>query len=277
VRSAILLRAVVPEIERRAETLRQQIEGVVRSRERLKAQRTALTSEADMLERENRRLKVLLVRKKQLKAQTDIESKQVAAHAAKLAKEAKNLRDLMARLSDEQRAREKAQAETSMAVAPPKPELDSRETVTASLSDGMLSGVPISDRQGKLSFPVVGKIVSRYGQANENGVTERGIKLVTLPSAQVVAPYEGLVAFVGEFRGYGQLLIIEHSEGYHTLLAGMARIDSVMGQNVLTGEPVGVMDTSSGKKPVLYIEFRRKGRPVNPLPWLISDGYNAQG
>jgi septal ring factor EnvC (AmiA/AmiB activator) len=64
-------------------------------------------------------------------------------------------------------------------------------------------------------------------------------------------------------------LIIEHGEGYHTLLAGMSRIDSAVGQHLLPGEPVGVMGQSESK-PVLYVELRRNGQPVNPLPWLTA-------
>ena len=89
-----------------------------------------------------------------------------------------------------------------------------------------------------------------------------------MKSAQVIAPYEGRVAFSGPFRAYGELLIIEHNGGYHTLLAGMAHIDVAVGQWVLTGEPVGTMGNEVTRKPALYWEIRRKGQPINPLPWL---------
>ena len=84
----------------------------------------------------------------------------------------------------------------------------------------------------------------------------------------MIAPFDGVVAFSGPFRGYGQLLILEHSEGYHTLLAGMTRLDSDVGQRVLAGEPVGVM--SPDGDPSLYVELRRNGQPINPLPWLAA-------
>ena len=94
--------------------------------------------------------------------------------------------------------------------------------------------------------------------------------------AQVIAPYDGQVAFAGPFRGYGLLLIIEHSEGYHTLLAGMARIDCTVGQRLLAGEPVGVMGQDDAK-PALYVELRHNGQPVNPLPWLTAHKSKASG
>jgi septal ring factor EnvC (AmiA/AmiB activator) len=101
------------------------------------------------------------------------------------------------------------------------------------------------------------------------GNVEKGITIETRSAAQVIAPYAGQVVFAGQFRGYGLLLIIEHGEGYHTLLAGMDRIDSTVGQRVVAGEPVGVMGQTEGK-PTLYVELRRNGQPVNPLPWLTA-------
>ena len=65
-------------------------------------------------------------------------------------------------------------------------------------------------------------------------------------------------------------MIIDHGDGYHTLLAGMARIDMTVGQRVSTGEPVGLMGNDGGNRPILYVELRRKGQPINPLPWLAS-------
>ena len=65
-------------------------------------------------------------------------------------------------------------------------------------------------------------------------------------------------------------MIIDHGQGYHSLLAGLARIDTVIGQWVLAGEPVGVMGREAKEKPVLYVELRRDGQPINPLPWLAA-------
>ena len=75
-----------------------------------------------------------------------------------------------------------------------------------------------------------------------DGTKSEGILFETLPGAQVVAPHDGQVVFRGPFRSYGELLIIEHRDGYHTLLAGLGRTDVVVGQWVLAGEPVGVME-----------------------------------
>ena len=124
-----------------------------------------------------------------------------------------------------------------------------------------------------------GRLVKGFGD-EAAGLHERGITIAALPGAQVVAPYDGRVVFAGPFRGYGQLLIIAHGEGYHTLLAGMERIYATVGQWVLAGEPVGVMaagDTraaavsdKTATAPRLYVELRQGGEPVDPLPWLAA-------
>jgi len=291
VRSAILLRSVVPEIERRAERLRQQIVALAKSREQLNEKQADLLRNQRALAERNQNLGGLLARKKLLKKQTDSEQKQATNRAKKLAREAENLRELVANLREEQRVRETeaslqqdSKNEVSSVAAPGSSASATEGGQTAALipvpppkPTGTLTGVPISNRQGKLPFPAVGAVVARYGENNENGVTRRGIEVATRPAAQVVAPYEGQIVFVGEFRGYGQLLIIEHSEGYHSLLAGMARIDSVMGQWVLVGEPVGIMESALDAEPVLYVELRRDGQPINPLPWLSSRAANTQG
>jgi septal ring factor EnvC (AmiA/AmiB activator) len=93
----------------------------------------------------------------------------------------------------------------------------------------------------------------------------------------VVAPYDGRVRYAGTFRRYGQILIIEHGERYHTILAGLDRIDAVAGQWVLAGEPVGVMSRGESSGPVLYLELRRSGQPINPLPWLATTSDKVQG
>ena len=81
--------------------------------------------------------------------------------------------------------------------------------------------------------------------------------------------------YAGEFRSYGQILIINGGGGYHVLLAGLSQIDVQVGQFVLAGEPIGVMvaapKTTSTKSqdiaPVLYVEFRKNQRPIDPGPW----------
>jgi septal ring factor EnvC (AmiA/AmiB activator) len=96
------------------------------------------------------------------------------------------------------------------------------------------------------------------------------------------------VVYAGPFRNYGQLLILNAGSGYHVLLAGMDRISVDLGQFVVTGEPVAVMGgggsqvpaalAANSGQPVLYVEFRKDGTPVDPSPWwATNDGEKVRG
>jgi len=262
VRTAILLRSLVPEVERRAARVRYEVESLGRAREQARERRQQLATERESIERETTVLNDLMAEKRQLIQRTAAERKASDERLAQLRREAGNLRDLVDRLDRDRKA--EAQKVAAQAARPtPVP--------------SVLTGTPITARQGSLPMPVVGTLAGQFGETNANGVKLRGIRIASRPGAQVIAPHEGTAVYAGEFRGYGQLLIIEHSGGYHTLLAGMARIDSEMGSQVLSGEPVGVMGSGTTGQPVLYLELRRGGRPINPLPWMAAAGRVPQG
>lgn len=264
VRSAILLRAVVPEIESRARRLRDDLEGLSQARREMAEKKTQLANITAALESEHKRLAVLFGQNTALKHRTLAERRTAARRLKSLAGEAATLRELLNRLNKSRRITPRPQRPE----AERRPHPETGATV-AGLPAG-LTGAPISGQRGKLPPPAVGRIVGRYGQTTPTGLTKKGISLQTAPGAQVVAPYEGRIVYAGLFRGYGELLIIEHGEGYHSLLSGLARIDSTMGQWVVAGEPVGVMGRPDNAKPVLYVELRRNGQPINPLPWLSA-------
>ena len=89
-----------------------------------------------------------------------------------------------------------------------------------------------------------------------------------------------MVAYAGPFRSYGELVILDTGQNYHILLAGMDKINVTQGQFLLSGEPVGTMGIQQiasaasldiGKStPMLYIEFRKQGKPVSPAPWWVA-------
>jgi septal ring factor EnvC (AmiA/AmiB activator) len=83
------------------------------------------------------------------------------------------------------------------------------------------------------------------------------------PGQRVAAPVEGKVVFAGTFKSYGWLLILEHEREYHTLLWGFARLDVRRGDQVHVGQIVGIMDAQGDDPPVLHVERRRNGRPID--------------
>jgi septal ring factor EnvC (AmiA/AmiB activator) len=138
-----------------------------------------------------------------------------------------------------------------------------------------------------LPLPVNGVKTRDFGAPDQLGGTEKGISITTRAGAQVTAPCDGWVVYAAPYRSYGQLLILNAGGGYHVLLAGMERISVDLGQFVLTGEPIAVMGggtqvasriVTGSPQPVLYIEFRKDGTPVDPSPWwATSDSEKVRG
>lgn len=143
-------------------------------------------------------------------------------------------------------------------------------------TDGQTQGgAPFAKLRGRLRLPATGKRVGTYGESTGFGPRAQGNTLRTRRQAQVIAPYDGNVVFAGPFRDYGLILIISHGGGYHTLLAGLSRLQAVVGQHLLTGEPVGVMGGAENRS--LYIELRRKGTAINPNSWWSRSRERASG
>ena len=182
--------------------------------------------------------------------------------------------------------------ETKVAVLQPpklKPHIIELAPSQAALMPGspgrIKPAIPFATARAKLPLPAQGRRMLTFGERTQYGGQSKGMVLETRSGGQVVAPCDGWVVYAGEFRSYGQLLIINAGDGYHILLAGMSQIDVQPGQFVLTAEPVGTMSgrqtTSPGSTqsnaPVLYIEFRKDGRPIDPDPWWIQSQQKVQG
>lgn len=145
----------------------------------------------------------------------------------------------------------------------------------ASFNPGRIKpAIPFVQAKGRLPLPAQGRRIIAFGDKAQSS-RSNGIVIETRAGAQVIAPSDGWIVFAGVFRSYGQILIINGGDGYHMLLAGLSQIDVQLGQFVLAGEPVGLMSGSErGAKakppvtaPVLYVEFRKDGRPIDPDPW----------
>jgi murein hydrolase activator len=165
-------------------------------------------------------------------------------------------------------------------------ELAPKGTQVASLNPGrMKPAMPFIRAKGSVLLPVQGRRVLAFGDKTQYGGQSKGLVLETRHSAQVTSPCDGWIVFAGEFRTFGQLLIINAGDGYHILLAGLSQIDVQLGQFVLTGEPVGLMTaapkaakaSAQGNAPVLYIEFRKDNKPIDPESWWAAGPQKVQG
>jgi septal ring factor EnvC (AmiA/AmiB activator) len=152
--------------------------------------------------------------------------------------------------------------------------------------------IPFQLAKGKLPVPAQGRRVLSFGEKTQYGGQSKGIVLETRHNAQVTSPCDGWIVYAGEFRSYGQLLIINAGGGYHVLVAGLSQIDVQPGQFVLAAEPVGTMsgaprtarvttqvsaqDSAPSNSPVLYVEFRKDGQPIDPDPWWVAGHQKVQ-
>ena len=127
--------------------------------------------------------------------------------------------------------------------------------------------------RGKLPRPVAGTIEVGFGRVVNprfNTVTvQKGIDIRASAGTQVRAVAPGMVAHAGWFKGYGNLVIVDHGDGYHTLVAHLGSMSTAMGEEVQAGTLLGTVgDTGSLKGAYLYFEVRERGRPVDPQAWL---------
>ena len=251
VRGLIVVERLVPAVRSRAAAAAGAAEESRRLRAEGAARRAELAAARAVLADEQARLGALLERKSRLQAEAAAERSAETAAAAALAARAGDAGELADSIAI-------ARAE---AARPP----DAARPAAAARPEG-----------SSLPWPAHGAVSARFGDESR-GERSRGISIDTAAGAQVVAPDDGDIVFAGPFRSYGQLLIIAHGGGYHSLMAGLARIDGLVGQRVLAGEPVGVMGAEPGRAPALYVEVRRGGGPVDPIPWLLSGDRKGEG
>ena len=133
------------------------------------------------------------------------------------------------------------------------------------------AGPGLDGMHGQLGAPVAGSVIKAFGEPGDAGTTT-GISYAVPPSARVSSPCGGKVVFAGPFRSFGQLMIVDCGGGYHFVLAGLDRLDVAVGHPVQLAEPLGVMPAwdprNPASRPLLYLELRQQGLPINPAPFL---------
>jgi septal ring factor EnvC (AmiA/AmiB activator) len=127
--------------------------------------------------------------------------------------------------------------------------------------------------KGRLARPAPGPVSVAFGRVVNprfNTVTvQNGIDIGAPRGAPVRAVASGRVVHAGWFKGYGNLVIVDHGGGYHTLVAHLGTMKAAVGEEVEAGTVLGTVgDSGSWKGPFLYFELRERGRPVDPRPWL---------
>ncbi len=248
-RGAMLVGASLPDVYGKAAMLARRIEALKATRAALIARRADSVRNAVLLARARAELDQLLASKTVQAANADATYAVLKTRLAVVAAQAGNLEVLLAKVA-ELRARPAEQA-----------------VVVVNARNAGAGG------QGQLLQPVMGTLLSGPDAGHGPGVT-----FAAAAGAQVVAPADCEVLFAGPYHKNGQVLILEVSVGYDLVLAGLGRIVVKPGDQVLAGEPVGVMPQATGENAPqmgqngeLYFELRQNGRASSPLPSLGLD------
>jgi septal ring factor EnvC (AmiA/AmiB activator) len=302
VRSAMLLANVFPELKYQADNLSRELDGLVGLESGIREQRDAEKRETDRLTAERATLDRLLEEKRRATAQGEAELADIRRVASDQARTVTDLSELIVKLDAQIAKIEIAQYDAEVAAERALRTRTQQQALAAAGADNVIEIKPQSTRvafaspdrlkpalpfeaaKGTLRLPAQGRKMTRFGDADATGLTLKGISLQTRGEARITAPADGWVVYAGEFRSYGQLLIINAGGGYHILLAGMSRIDVSLGQFVLAGEPIAEMGNTAAaargndnSRPVLYVEFRKDGRPIDPDPWWAEASEKVQG
>jgi len=295
-RAARLLTAATQALDSRARQLQSDLAEIQELHEATAAKQQELAASVRDLAMQNAQLGTLLETKSKLRDATQQQTAEQRRRQAELAAQAQDLKDLLDRLAaaaaEEAERRRQAEAAAAAAAdeaadepgdeagaddaAEDESEPDQVQTaarapqpdLAAALSTpppADLRGFPATD--GSLTRPARGDILAKFGERTEAFGEGKGMVLSTRPGAQIVSPFDGQIVFEGPFRSYGQILIIEHRGGYHTVLAGLAHVAVAVGQWLKAGEPVGAMAKAPNARPQLYVELRRSGAPFDPAPW----------
>jgi septal ring factor EnvC (AmiA/AmiB activator) len=254
-RSGMLMAAAVPALSERAHAL-------IAELQRLSTLRTETLAKQDNLTRDRHDLTTSRQRVDQLDAKREDLRRQILGdyadsdpRALKQGTVAVDLPDLIQRgdgeaeIRDRERRARAARTKNEPAIDPTRP-----------------PSLKTFDKNATLTVPIAGPVAQRFGQTNEIGAPSQGVTLAGLGDAVVVAPFDGQVDYVGPFRGYGTILIIDHGGGYHSMVAGLGRVDAKIGEWVVAGEPVGTLPdpAKADDSATLYFELRQDGRPVDP-------------
>jgi septal ring factor EnvC (AmiA/AmiB activator) len=244
-RGLLAMQALIRHAGAEAEAFRQAAERATATRRAAEAEaEKRATARAEALAADTR-LEAALEQARNRRAEAQAHEDSATRRAREAASRVTDLEQAMERLERERQQEARAAARRS---APPPP--------------------PAEAQPGRYAMPVAGQVAREFGASGEGGAA-RGMTMLAGPRARVVAPCAGRVAFAGNFRSYGRLVIIDCGAGVHLVLARLERLETATGERVLTGEPVGSL---AAEQPQLYVELRRNGQPADPRGLLGGRG-----
>ena len=131
------------------------------------------------------------------------------------------------------------------------------------------SGANFAGLKGKLRLPVRGEVTNRFGASREDsGISWKGLFIRAKEGAEVKAVANGRIVFADWLRGFGNLVIVDHGDGYMSLYGNNQAVLKQVGDSVQAGDAIASVGNSGGNASNgLYYELRRQSRPFDPLSW----------
>jgi len=201
---------------------------------------------------------------------------------SKLKRDEKNLSDLVERLAKAAQTKaspKKSTASTSKSdqtsVATRTAEKVPSQPITVAKNETLPSagfdGSDFSALRGKLHLPVRGDVSNRFGATREDtGVTWKGLFIRSAEGSEVKSIANGKIVFADWMRGFGNLLIIDHGDGYMSLYGNNQALLRKMGDTVKSGDTIASVGNSGGNETAgLYYELRKQSKPFDPMSWSV--------
>lgn len=250
--TSMLLKNLIPALGHRADALARDLSELEKIQQQLEKDKASLVQAKAELDKQYPAMQTLLQERESSFKSANAAYRASAARAEQMAAEAQSLAELVQRLEE---------TPAPAQIDKPQPKKSSKPSRTAARVAGRGAILPVS-----------GPLLARFGDHDEMGAEILGLKIKASSKAIVVTPMDGTVKYSGTFRNYGQIVIVEHKSGLHSLVAGMSTTDVSTGQSLKSGEPIGYMPSASSQDGplTLYYELRQNGDPVDPSS-LFSD------
>ncbi|MBF0200222.1 MAG: peptidoglycan DD-metalloendopeptidase family protein [Desulfamplus sp.] len=213
-------------------------------------------------------LRVKMAEQKELAAQLSAQRSMIDARR-------REKENLLQRIREDKDAEASASKALKLAALELEREMMSREMMSDTPGDSEGGTLLFADMPGLLDIPVKGTIISKFGTEKNSSygdfTFQRGIDIRVQRGAPVKSVFRGEVVYSRWLRGYGNLIIIDHGYGYHTLYAHLEERFKQKGDKVATGEVIAAAgDSASMKGLCLHFEIRQHGSPLDPMQWLRS-------
>ena len=259
-RVGLLMASLNTQLGERVKVLRISIDDLDRLRGEIETKQSELDATRQSVQSRQKNLRTRIAEKNKLERSLSADYGEAQAKREALAAEAQSLQELINRLEYSSRdiiprIKPDPNAPATQANSRP-PQNQTTQPVTFGAG-----AIRFSTSKGRLYSPVTGTLKKKYSAAHP------GISVETAGNAEVFAPAAGRVDFAGAFKNYGNVVIINVSDGYFVLLTGLGQLHVQGNSNVSAGDSVALMPVNSSSREKLYIEVRKNGSTVDPIPW----------